>query len=298
MSNIKLGVKLLLCGAVAGLVAGCNMNGGKANDSEVAGADSVAQSEAAAKGGFAVDSFKYEYKKNHTECVIKIDFPVSGDSVLLQNVRNYIAETVGVPFHNGFTTGQQMVNVLGGRVVDSMLVMRKELEGGLEEGAEGEIPDIYQMVNTRLAHATPTYVTYSSGREVYSGGAHGGFIVKDATFDRLSGKRIDNSVFVNTRSAGFKKLLKDGLKSYFAEASGEKGKKEMSDSELESYLFEGLGSLSLPQNPVTLTPSGISFVYQQYEIAAYAMGLPSFVVTYEAAAPYLSREAKRIAGLK
>jgi len=39
---------------------------------------------------------------------------------------------------------------------------------------------------------------------------------------------------------------------------------------------------------------GLVFVYQQYEIASYAAGMPAFTLPYEVVEPYLTEEAKAI----
>jgi hypothetical protein len=40
------------------------------------------------------------------------------------------------------------------------------------------------------------------------------------------------------------------------------------------------------------------FVYQQYEIASYAVGMPSFTVAYDKLLPYLTPEARKVCGVE
>ncbi|MBO7378962.1 MAG: DUF3298 domain-containing protein, partial [Bacteroidales bacterium] len=51
----------------------------------------------------------------------------------------------------------------------------------------------------------------------------------------------------------------------------------------EGYLFED-AVLDLPDN-FFFTPKGITFVFQQYEIAPYAMGLISVTLTWDELQP-------------
>ena len=70
-------------------------------------------------------------------------------------------------------------------------------------------------------------------------------------------------------------VIKKGLKKYF---------EVNTDEELENSLsLENTYLLPLPATPPVFTKEGVLFTYQQYEIAAYAAGLPSFIVPYNEA---------------
>ena len=88
-------------------------------------------------------------------------------------------------------------------------------------------------------------------------------------------------------------LLREGLKSYFAE-NGVK----MTDNELFENLQIGISgndrTIPLPMLQPFPTGEGLVFTYQQYEVACYAAGMPSFVVPYNKIAPYLTEEASRL----
>ena len=75
----------------------------------------------------------------------------------------------------------------------------------------------------------------------------------------------------------------------------------MSEAELKD-LMDGLffenGVIPLPGNGLYLSPEGVVFSYGQYEIGAYAVGMPTFTVAYEKIGKYLSPEARSLAGIK
>ena len=52
--------------------------------------------------------------------------------------------------------------------------------------------------------------------------------------------------------------------------------------------------LPLPVTDPWLTRDGIVFLYQEYEIACYAMGRPSVILPYEVLLPLLTDEAKAL----
>ena len=60
------------------------------------------------------------------------------------------------------------------------------------------------------------------------------------------------------------------------------------------YLFIEDGVFPLPVWEPSLTKEGVSFTYQQYEIAPYAFGMPSFTIPYEKAMEFLTPEAKAL----
>ena len=52
--------------------------------------------------------------------------------------------------------------------------------------------------------------------------------------------------------------------------------------------------IPLPANQPYLTPKGVAIEYKQYEIACYAAGMPSFVIPYDKARPFMTPEAKAL----
>lgn len=63
-------------------------------------------------------------------------------------------------------------------------------------------------------------------------------------------------------------------------------------------LFIENGIIPLPKNGVYLSSEGVVFIYGQYEIAPYALGMPTFTVPYKEIGKFLSPEARRLAGIK
>jgi len=78
--------------------------------------------------------------------------------------------------------------------------------------------------------------------------------------------------------------MTDGLKKYFEVGT---------DEELSEHLLIDLktGLLPPPETNPVFGKDGVTFTYQQYEIAAYAYGMPSVTVPYAAIRPYLSATA-------
>lgn len=157
----------------------------------------------------------------------------------------------------------------------------QEYHDGIGYEADMTLRRIYE--NERL------YVFYSYTYS-YRGGAHGavsgaGYL----SYDRRDGSRVEGFL-EKDNVAEMQPLLRAGLSEYF---SGEEV--AVTDSTLDDYLFlQDEGLIPLPVFEPCPTEEGLLFVYQQYEIAAYAAGMPSFVIPYETISPFLSDKGKEL----
>lgn len=182
--------------------------------------------------------------------------------------------------------------------LDSMKADMREMA---EDGFGGSY---LNNIKIELTEQTPSYLTLTFGHEVYTGGAHGGWITNGATFSRATGEQMGWNLFDMSKEQELRAMLIRGVKSYFNDFSEEK-------IETDEQLYELLilyDDPETPENEITIglpfpqaepyvTRDGISFVYQQYEIAAYACGLPSFIVPVEEVKDLLSEKGKELLGI-
>ena len=132
------------------------------------------------------------------------------------------------------------------------------------------------------------YVVFHSTASIYQGGAHpfetgAGHL----TFALEDGKLL-TQVLDSARIVDLQPLLREGLTGYFAESTGE------DNLNLETMLQIEGELIPLPANQPYLTPKGVAIEYKQYEIACYAAGMPSFVIPYDKARPFMTPEAKAL----
>ena len=134
-------------------------------------------------------------------------------------------------------------------------------------------------------------VVFDSQNYIYMAGAHGG-IVGDGpmTFDKESGMRI-RDFFEPGAVADMQKLLRSGMESYFGE------RMEAAGTTLEDHLNLKDGIIPLPEWSPRPCEEGLTFIYQQYEVAAYVDGMPEFTLSYKDVKPFLLPEAKKDLGL-
>ena len=169
----------------------------------------------------------------------------------------------------------------------------KELTEAEKEQNIASIPGWEYDYQLQLVTDTTNYAVFLSQDYLYMGGAHGG-VGGDGylTFDKQSGALVEQ--FLDTACvAKIQPLLVEGLISYFSD-NGE--------SMTEEALFDVLQiegqQIPLPVLAPYPTKDGLVFIYQQYEIASYAAGMPSFTVPYDKLLPYLTPEARKIFGIE
>jgi len=140
-----------------------------------------------------------------------------------------------------------------------------------------------------LVTDTTRYAVFNSQNYIYMGGAHGGITGAGClTFDQTDGHLVEKFLKEGCTEQ-MQPLLIKGVKSYFAGFD-----MVMTTEELLEHLFIENDIIPLPQLAPYPAGDGLCFVYQQYEIAAYAEGMPSFVLSAEELEPFLTEEAANL----
>lgn len=133
----------------------------------------------------------------------------------------------------------------------------------------------YQMKIHTTVYTSPTTITYKLETYRYTGGAHGGTFVATFTYD-AQGKFLDlNDILLAPDALG---TLSSKARSYFYAKLGASGNKETVDMGTEAKI-DNFSSWYI-------TNGGITFVFQQYQIGPYVLGLQEF--------PLNSTEAKKL----
>lgn len=229
-------------------------------------------------------------KDNSGEYKIVVDFPVSGNPILVHAIREYISESLGTSYAGELENNKQGsydgdLND-GQKMVDYYFDLKyKEFKSGhdmMAEGMTGDIPTFASETEIRFLYETDKFVTYEFKKYEDMGGAHGGTVITGMTFRKSDGRRVDWDMFTKS----MQDVIKKGLKKYF---------EVNTDEELENCLsLEHTYLLPLPVNPPVFIKEGVSITYQQYEIAPYAAGLPSFILPYIEAKSLMNTTGKNL----
>ena len=141
-------------------------------------------------------------------------------------------------------------------------------------------------IDVTKEYETPAYSVWLSQNYVYSGGAHGGVTGAGyLTFSKADGTLLRNIIREGSEEA-MQPLIRKGLCGYFSYDGY-----EVTDDNLGECLFDASGIIPLPAYEPYPTADGLAFVYQQYEIAPYASGMPAFTIPFDEVRPFLSDQA-------
>ena len=126
----------------------------------------------------------------------------------------------------------------------------------------------------------------------FMGGAHPSQTAYGATFRKSDGRMFGNDMFSPDWDNRNKldSLIIKSLCAYFSEGVDEK----IDDDQLfHEFTNEKITEtmVALPKYGPWFSQTGVEFVYQQYEITAYAFGMPSFTLPYEKVKGFLTPAA-------
>lgn len=242
------------------------------------------------------------YADSNLSALVKVDaeYPVS-EGPVFDSLRSHVSSDLELML-NFFGTGeegQKNVKAYQGSLADGHRVVEHYGRAGmkylLHESAEIDhySTDMNDEQFTTFVHMNfqeknDQYYTYTTSAEFYLGGAHGSYGIKGTTVDAVTGQRI-REVVSPKKAKAMQRLLEDGVMEYFKDCD-----QPVKREELKDYLFLNNGPIPIPAQQPYLTKDGVCFVYQQYEIAAYAVGLITFTIPYAKIAPYLSPAARRV----
>ena len=244
---------------------------------------------------------------------IKVDFPIpEAEGVLADSIREYleqaiiqrrfpqfgeeVAEDESFFYEKG--EEQAFVNTCASAGMSHMVA---SVNSAAEEGWNANFENDY---NASMAYQTGKFVTFDESYSIYTGGAHGLYISWGTTFRKSDGKKMGWEIFDMSKKEQLIALIKRELRSYFA---FQPENDPISEEELMEQLqvFDDPDTpenelefgIPLPKYAPSVTREGIAFVYQQYEIAAYACGLPSGIFSIEQVKELLSDEGRELLGL-
>lgn len=282
---------LVAAGMALMALAGCTSRVAKSGTA-AAEQDSVQQTAA-----FATDSIAFcEQKDSTLKCSVVVDYP-SGDDSLSVGVRRYVVGELARLFLPTMQEEDEPAAVFKGSMADGKALVdfygnmnNVYLKAQYAELKELGIAGLSYDLSIRKTYETDRYLTYETSCYVFLGGAHGSALCRPVNIVKATGKVLAATVDTLKQKA-LQPILRRGVKEYISKAENRKIK----DSDLQNMLFVEHGIIPLPTTVPVLTPEGLRFVYQQYEIGPYALGMVEFTVPYTDVKSCLTHEAAELA---
>lgn len=250
----------------------------------------------------AVDSIVYKEEPDTiVSSIVKVDYP-TGDDALAQSVRQFICQELAKQYQNfavdgedgkkasiykgSQDKGQAVVDFYGKANLKDLTELRDEMLKDMDSPVN--IPGLSNEIEIRKAGENPRYITYHVTGFTYLGGAHGSAVDYCKNISKATGKVLTETVDT-LKTKELQPILRKGIIGYI-----NKYEQGANDKNLNSYLFIENGIIPVPAIAPYLSPDGVHFIYQQYEIGPYAMGMIEFTVPYDKIKPYLTTEAKKL----
>ncbi len=194
-----------------------------------------------------------EYKEN-LHYTLTLDLP-TGDDIVSDSIRRYIFSEVEQKSDNE----------------NLETAFKKNAKKFFTEETDGWNGCALEMSFTKTFE-NDKIVTFTKNCYWYGGGAHGSTTITGVSFCKKTGKRIGWDIFRTTD--GLADLILSKLPNYF--------QVENEDDVFEELLnIEEEGKLPLPQTQPWIENDSIYFLYQQYEIACYAAGMPNCAFSFD-----------------
>lgn len=268
------------------------------------------------------ETVNYEDSTAHADLSIQVELPVAGQGAAADRIRasltevmdgqlshigSYEEERLFPAFEGDFSKTESLVMYYRDKALEAIGQLSQEdydervnsieENDGLTDGQRKEIladmPGWEYDFSLLKDRETDRYVVFLSQDYVYLGGAHGGVVGRGGlTFDKKEGALVEKMVDSANLDA-VQPLLRKGLSQYFSD-----NEMEVAPEELDNILFLETGVIPFPAWTPYPSEEGLVFTYQQYEIAAYAAGMPEFTVPYADILPYLTPEAKALLDLE
>ena len=213
----------------------------------------------------------------HYFSAITMDFPSKGNPLLVSSILEWMADRAETSDSVDFTSATDFMKDFNKR--NEAFFKETFLEDYMDEGAtisdedtpEGSGVNMSRDIVFEKVFEDDRFVTYTVKEDVYLNGAHGVYYHQGATFRKSDGRRFGFDMLKSSERDSILSLIMKNLENYFEV----KSRKELKDC---LALNEYEETVSLPQNPPYLIGDTLMFVYQQYEIAAYAYGLPEAAI--------------------
>ena len=251
----------------------------------------VAPTEKAQTDKLTTKKIAKSLKNDAGEFDLTIDFPEGGNATLVNAIREYISESLGSTYGGG--EDESLQGSYSGDLADGEKMATyyfdlkvKEFTGmynDMKQDGMPEVPELASNIKITKDYETDKVVTFFYNSYENGGGAHGGAVGSGMTFRKSDGRRIDWDLFTTVK---MQSIIRNGLKEYF---------EVKTDDELAGCLtLNDSFILPMPVTPPLFGKDGIIVTYQQYEIASYAAGMPSFVIPYKKAKDMMNNTGKKL----
>lgn len=235
---------------------------------------------------------EYSRESSLSKVELSVEYPIDGfqayingyNSTVLQDLADPIAlmysseADTPAPSLAGQTTEEALKTIATHFGEQAKATAQEFYENSEDEDVH--FPQYSLTATVKKVYNNHLYVTFTTEGNVYTGGAHGMPCKIYYTLDRTTGKRyLRSDLFPESVSAKLANIVRRNMLS-----SGEYTKDNFDDP-----------NFGLPKNEyIGLSKEGITFIYEPYEIACYALGMPETTVPWQQVYSILTEKGKSL----
>ena len=257
---------------------------------------------ATADNTVTVTNISVEKKQKGGSSDVSVDFPLGTDSPLRRAIIDYIFERckainpgVEVAQPSNMCDEATFRRYLEEYTTTSCRLCAEDQQdyaaSFVEEGTSYDV-EWFSNFSIEKVVETDLYVSYAVYWGEFVGGAHDNRGSEAVTLRKPDGVRVD-SIF----REGAEEEMQPLLWKYLIESEQPDNVSEFV-AEIKQFLeanYSNSEDLHLPYGTSYLAPDGVHILYQPLEICFWAMGSPIITIPFEAAKPFLTLEAARLA---
>lgn len=259
-------LSLITLALVASIMMGC-----KASSTKAQAANDVKEAQAADTLVVSTDSCILQ-EGEIVQCAISVDYPTEPNE-LSKNIRTILNEELA-NLYLGNMNGDQIEkqesykgDLANGNLViekyckDNFSYLKSQMKDLKDADPRADANMSYDIRLNKEAE-TDSYVTYHCFSYVYLAGAHGSTFERSFNIVKATGKKL-SQVVDTARVKDLQPILRKGVLSYLNQQSGNESQTEneeqITDAQLNDYLFIENGIIPLPSSSPYLAKDGVHF---------------------------------------
>lgn len=208
------------------------------------------------------DSIKTGEYLNHV--LLECDYPNSLPQPVRDRVRTWIITQFGIEDYTSLNNPAELIAKRGKDI----------LEAGINTYDDPLLDSINLNYSIKI-HCeldNDEYVTMVADIYDYEGGQHGFYAQYGATFSKSTGDLLSyDELIEGTPLEQLEECLRQGIRQFYQI----KDDKQLADNLYTEVADRFSESIPLPSMPPYLSENGLVFIYQLYEIAPFASGMPT-----------------------
>lgn len=249
----------------------------------ITGCNNNSQGTSGSRNDIRFDSIQVETeyhlleKNENPHCELKLNF-IYPDKFASSEILKAIRNDFVVSFFNEHFDGlspQEAIDKFTEEYIKEYKSLEEYFQDDIKIDSDAPVEawyNFYEIRYNEIFYNQSNILSYCSYKESFTGGAHGSHVLRDRVLDLTTGLPINESdIFIED----YQEKLAAIILKYITKEN------DLSDpKELEDIGYFSIDEI-YPNNNFVVNESGITYDFNEYEIAAYVVGITSIHIPYD-----------------